>query len=704
MQETDQAAAEGALQDEGRDAKPQSRPNVNAFAWMRFLLLRLDAIVALAMVVMTAAFRLSSTKIIYIPHLSLIDDSWNLDIAHRFSRGCWLGRDVIFTYGPLYELMTGLPARILHQPGIGSLFGTWATIPICLSVVLVYGIGTLLLGSEPVWKRVIFLVGIIFFCCPLDIRPLICVFILAALVRTVASLTSRTVLRRAAAISLLLIAASLVSADAGIYNAATFFIVVFWAFCFEHRSRREIAVFGLTMATLVVAWMLVLNSILGSLLDFRFWRINAAQVSNYRWGQPTSLNPSMEFFMVCIAYTTALLTLMPAWVLRRTEASTLPRRPLFLCSGFCVAILYLQSGLVRADWVHFSQAIFPAVAIVTITFLGTGTIARRSTWIWMGVALLVAAFVSLGVMQRLWGPQLLRNNLVVQRVNGACPVGTQYFQQACLDISDVEILSSAERFLAGSPDPKAIVFPYQNLLAIAAGKLAAGEILQSYAANGELLMAQQLQSLQHDRPELAIYGVDDLASWRIDQVSNFSRSPGVWFFLQQNYKFDSKLAGGFVGLRRDEERSRRWKESCEDADTFRPKTLKVSAAGVYDFGGVSWSNPYDFIRLEDRFKYPISWMLGKPAAVAVLLQLSDGSVKVAHVVLPPNRDTELWIFPWDEADLSRYFLPDPQQWRESSVRPAVTRLAISVVPYDAISVLPSAIEVRKVQAVSLALQ
>jgi len=100
MQETDQAAAEGALQDEGRDAKPQSRPNVNAFAWMRFLLLRLDAIVALAMVVMTAAFRLSSTKIIYIPHLSLIDDSWNLDIAHRFSRGCWLGRDVIFTYGP----------------------------------------------------------------------------------------------------------------------------------------------------------------------------------------------------------------------------------------------------------------------------------------------------------------------------------------------------------------------------------------------------------------------------------------------------------------------------------------------------------------------------------------------------------------------------------------------------------------------------
>jgi hypothetical protein len=203
---------------------------------------------------------------------------------------------------------------------------------------------------------------------------------------------------------------------------------------------------------------------------------------------------------------------------------------------------------------------------------------------------------------------------------------------------------------------------------------------------------------------LAIYGVDNLASWRIDEVSNFSRSPEVWLFLQQNYKFDSKLAEGFLGLHKDEKRSRQWKESWEDADTFRPKTLKVSDAGVYDFGGVDWSKPYDFIRLELRLKYPIWWKLSKPSAVAVLLQLSDGSTKVAHVVLPPNTDTELWIFPWEEADLSRYFLPDPQQWRGSSVRPSVTRIAISVVPYDAISVLPSAIEVRNVQAASLALQ
>jgi hypothetical protein len=704
MQKMYQAIAGGELQRKGRDAKPQNPLNVNGFAWLRFMLLRLDAIAALAMIVMTAAFRLSGSKAVYIPYLNLLDDSWVLDIAYRLSRGSWLGRDVIFTYGPLYELMIGLPARLLHQSGIGSLYRTWATIPICLSIMLVYGIGSLLLDSEPVWKRVIFLGSIILFFCPLNIRPLICVFILAVLARTMVTLTSRTVLRRAVAISLLMIGASLVSADAGIYGAATFVVVVFWAFCFEHRSRREIVRFGLTTATLAVAWMLVLNAIIGSLLDFRFWRINAAQVSNYRWAQPTGLNQLMAFVMVFIAFTTALLTLGPAWILRRTDVSVLTKRPFFLFSGFFVAILYLQSGLVRADWEHVCQAIFPGIAIIVITLLGTVSIARRSTRIWMGVALLIALFISFGLMQRLCGSQLLRNNLAVHRVKGTCPVGTGYFQQACLDIPVVEIMSRAESFLTGSPDPKAIVFPYQNALAVAARKLAAGGILQSYAANGELLMAQQLQSLRQDRPELAIYGVDNLASWRIDEVSNFSRSPEVWLFLQQNYKFDSKLAEGFLGLHKDEKRSRQWKESWEDADTFRPKTLKVSDAGVYDFGGVDWSKPYDFIRLELRLKYPIWWKLSKPSAVAVLLQLSDGSTKVAHVVLPPNTDTELWIFPWEEADLSRYFLPDPQQWRGSSVRPSVTRIAISVVPYDAISVLPSAIEVRNVQAASLALQ
>jgi hypothetical protein len=705
MQEMDQGIAEGAFQREGCDAKPQNPPDVNGFFWMRFLLLRLDAIAALAIAAMTAAFRLSGSKAVYIPRLNMLDDSWALDIAYRFSRGSWLGKDVVFTYGPLYEFMVGLPARLLHQPEVGSLYRTWETIPICLSIALVYGTGILLLDSEPAWKRCVFLVGIIFFCCPLNLRPLICVFTLAVLVRTMASLSSSTVLRRAAAISLLMIGASLVSADAGIYSAATFVVVVFWAFCFERRRRREIGLFCVTTTALVAAWMLVLNAILGSLLDFQFWRINAAQIGNYRWGQPEAMDLPMGIAMVFIAYTTALFTLRSAWMLRRADVSVLARRPFFLCSGFCVAILYLQSGLVRSDWEHVSQAMFPAIVIIAITLMGTGSTARRSTWIGMGVALLIAAFVSFALMQRLWGPYLLRNNLVVQRVNGACPVGTKYFQQACLGIRDAEILSRAESFLAGSAAPKAIVFPYQNVLAVTAGKLAAGRILQSYAANGELLMQQQLQSLQNDRPELAIYGgVDDFTSWDIDQVSNFSRSPDVWFFLQRNYRFDSVLARNFLGLRKDEERAKKWKESREEADAFRPKTLNVSSAGVYDFGAVSWNNPYDFIRLELRFRYPIWWKLSKPSAVAVLLQLSDGSVREAHVVLPPNKDTELWIFPWEEADLSRYFLTDPHQWRGSGVRPTVTRLAIRIAPYDAISVLPNAIEIRRVQAVSLTLQ
>ena len=39
--------------------------------------------------------------------LSFIDSSWALNIAFNSQHGVWLGRDVSFTYGPLFEWMLG---------------------------------------------------------------------------------------------------------------------------------------------------------------------------------------------------------------------------------------------------------------------------------------------------------------------------------------------------------------------------------------------------------------------------------------------------------------------------------------------------------------------------------------------------------------------------------------------------------------------
>jgi len=615
-------------------AERQDRSSALAFRVVGPVLRRLDALAALVTVAVIVSVRLLVEKPVYLPSLNLLDDSWKIDIAYRYSRGNWLGKDVLFTYGPLYELMLGLPSQVMHQSDVGFIYRTWSVIPIAVSILLVYGIGALLLGSEPVWKRFLFLSVLVYFWCPFDVRPIVVVFVLAVLVRAMTNLDARTVLTWAAVASSLIVGAFLVSADTGIYSGAVLVIVVFWAFCFERQRRRDLVRFGLITTMLIAAWVFVVNAVAGNVLEFRLWRGALEAASNYRWAEPVRLQREMLSFITVIVSATVLV-LGSAWMFSRADAPAVPRCPLFLCSGFCIAILCLQSGLVRSDWYHVGPATFPAVAMIGIVLLGTGPVQRKTTLLLTGLALVASLFVAKVPSHRPWVIWLLRRNWTVQRVNGECPSEMRYFQHACVSVSQFLILSRAEGFLKGSADPKAFVFPYQNVLAVSAEKLATGGVLQSYAAFGGFLMNQQLASLHRDRPELAIYGVDDVASERVDQVSNLSRSPQVWFYLQQNYRLDSVLSGGFVGLRRDDERSKRWKESRESSVNFRPRVLKLSGSGTYDLGNVDWTVPYDFLRLEVRFTYPIWWKLSKPSAVDVLLHFSDGSVKVARGVFPP---------------------------------------------------------------------
>jgi hypothetical protein len=41
-----------------------------------------------------------------VPRLNLLDDSWLLDTSYKAAGGIWLGRDVAFTYGPLFQWLS----------------------------------------------------------------------------------------------------------------------------------------------------------------------------------------------------------------------------------------------------------------------------------------------------------------------------------------------------------------------------------------------------------------------------------------------------------------------------------------------------------------------------------------------------------------------------------------------------------------------
>src|ERR1035438_6699193 len=56
------------------------------------------------------------------PPLDLLDGSWLLDTSYKAATGIWFGRDVTFTYGPLFQWLSSAPSRWL---GISGTLREW---------------------------------------------------------------------------------------------------------------------------------------------------------------------------------------------------------------------------------------------------------------------------------------------------------------------------------------------------------------------------------------------------------------------------------------------------------------------------------------------------------------------------------------------------------------------------------------------------
>src|SRR5713101_727663 len=86
----------------------------------------------------------------------LADNSWHLDNVFKFSRGIWVGRDVAFTHGPIFQWLSNVPARFLGV-SMGAVYATWDAVMLWCALVSVYLTLRLLLAEQPAWRRALLL-------------------------------------------------------------------------------------------------------------------------------------------------------------------------------------------------------------------------------------------------------------------------------------------------------------------------------------------------------------------------------------------------------------------------------------------------------------------------------------------------------------------------------------------------------------------
>jgi hypothetical protein len=637
---------------------------------------------------------------VWVPFIDWADDSWKLDLIAKANHGIWLGKGAIFNYGPLFQWLISVVPRD-NGSSLGAYYSSVTLFLFLTAMLPLFLAQRILLRRQRGWLRAFYFALLVIFWLPilpslLDVKIIfpLCAFAVFLWCAEEATGGARSVLLSLVATAFLM-AAWLLSPEAGTYSSLGLLLAIAAHGVHRERRRNELVLLGFT-AVLSLAGVLLTNAVTFGPRDFTFWKRYAATLGTYRWSQAIAMPQPVAVTALAIAGVSALL--IAATLLRST------RRPsaAYILAICLFAVATMQSGIVVGEGSHVALAMFPAIVLGSAVFLGAGCEQLRNERMArsVGVLLLITALVS--GPHRDFRPHAIWFAAAHGPRSLQCPAGLAMLQDACVGVDDAEKAVPVAEFIDQnvSSDRPVVIFPNDNVYGFVAQRRVAGLIEQNYVAAGDGMQRAQIESYERDRAPAAIYSADGLATSARGGISNFVRTPLVWLYVQQHYRAGEDLLLGTSGLLRDDKRAANISQQVTPIPVQASVTA-VRAGELIPIANVPQPQQgADFFRLRMKVDYPFWWRVLKPAQTIVHLSLADGSEKLIPVIAEPNAEYEVWIYPWNEAQLMNYFSPDPKVWR-SGTRPAVTKVAIEFKRFDAFSVLPKTAEFEKLEAVTL---
>jgi len=696
-------------------SKPSSSPATRGIQ-PRFKFVRnWDAVLVLLLMLASLPLAwLSPQTVVVIQHPGTFDDHWVIDAVYKVTHGIYFAKDVVFLYGPLAHWLMAAPPRLAGL-SLGSIYTSYRTLLLWCAIGFSYLALRLLLPEQPAWKRAVLLLVLCVFWTSWDGRTAQGIFLFAAFLRGWYAVRDGQIkpLPFACGSAAAIAFAFYYSADTGVYGIAAWFLGL-GGVAFEHRRERHklrlaaIAVAAFAVSAIVLVGFI--NIVNGGLLDFHFWRTSLALVSVHRWNEPAAMSEDGALHLLAPLAVGAVLFLLRLFV-PADRSTVIAARTGFLLSAFVFALLSMQSGLVRSDFPHIIAGVYPMVFFSgVILFSFRSRLASAAA----AIGTIAASLLFVRPLPE-FQPASLRFRLarMVHPIT-TCPDGYREVSHACFPNEFADTLQTIANYLqphSGERDA-VLIYPYQYMFAVAAHRDVAGDVEQSFLANGSYLSQVDIAGMRRANAPVGMFFRDaapreyarSTLSLPIDEVSNFTRTPDVWFWVFRNYRADQPLAPGVVGLLRDDHRSARiTTQDYPLALPARSYPIQQPSAAI-ELGTPDWpAGGADFLRLRMRIRYNPLWKLRKPERLQLEITRADGSRSLRNLVIEPNIDSYLWFYPWDEADLSRYFDADESHWR-SAPRPAITNLRLMVSPLDWFSQPPESVTIDSADAVRFGLQ
>jgi hypothetical protein len=695
MEKLDELATQAGL--------PAPRPA--ARTWRSCLQSRWDllAVVLLVLASLPVQWLVPGTLYVSPAGINLIDDSWHLDTSFKASRGVWFGRDVVFTYGPLFQWLASAPVR-WRNISMGAIYGTCTLLPLWCTFLAGYMTVVLLLPEQPAWKRFVLVLLLCVFWLPWEGRTPFAIFFFAVFLRGWYGLERQAFrpMSLGAGAALLCATGFLYSADTGAYAVTALLFslaAVPWEGRRESRLLRSFVSALLAFAVFGLVLVIAINAFMARPLDFRFWRNALAILASYRWIEAASMSRIGKIYLLMASLVGGMVLLVRGITARHRPLS-ITARSSFLLSAFVFALFTMQGGLVRSYLLHIVGAVYVMVFFTGVVLFSFASRAGSA------LALLFAVACSLFFGEPpLLLPAIRQNYVHLGDRLTECPMGFREFDRVCYPAEFTGILQTTATYLQQRTEPRDFIaiFPYQTIFGIASRRSVAGGVMQTYLVSGAYLSQVDVAGLERAAAPAGLFLPDGDQSRLIDGVPNFTRSPEVWLWMFRHYRGEKELVPGIFGLQRDDSRAARITSQSRPLNAVLQNYPVRKRSSTLDLGEIVWpSDSGDFVRLRIRVHYSLWWKVRKPARLVLEIEHADGSFEQKPFIVQPNVSSEVWFYPWDDAELAPFFNAEETHWRTGS-RPAVTRLRLLVIPLDWVSVQPDAIEVQSADAIRMSM-
>lgn len=653
----------------------------------RYRILLPTVIVLLGVLFALPPHILSSTQVIG-PDFNMLDGSWEVDLPMRPLKGTSVTENYVFTYGPLFQLahtpwLVGTPGDLASTIRFHAL---WPTCFIALGLWYI-----LAQTTAPLWNRSVAYLLCLYCWPPAQYG---CKAYLGMIVLTAcgfhAHFTSDLITRpqRVAAALLWTMSAPLLmlySFELGIVALlgqllllATFTL---WTWSMWHSQS--------------VAWHRVLQHtamVIGGSLVF-------CTVVSQKWFWPSYLHDSWEtvrgysstmavaFLTKTLLFTVAALiggfafwTFAGSEVRRSWGEAKAPDREysaIGLMAAACFSLLWLRFSMTRSDMPHLRLAYMPLLFFGGLLLPCYLRAHQRKLTALVYLCWAFAPFV-----------YPIPLNLALAELPSAIRPG---FLETHLELSDPVVRDAASNLKSLDHD-SVLVWPYQNVIALAAGKRIPAYTLQSYSAGTPRL---EQASINHMRsvPDLPIIYVEN--GWPIDGVENLSRTSLIFRYLLENYTAQEPCHSQFLTLKHTPSRAREWqkRQLPGTPQSFRPGNESV----VFEFSEATPEDcrASDLLLMRVRAAKTPFWGIWKPGLTYVTFELSNGEKRKQKLVLPPDGEThEILISACTVRDrlFKSVFHPD-RQWRATE---RLVRLSLEWQKGDALSRTPPSITLEDV--------